>query len=179
MIKKIGKWSDAELYLTKHFKKGYSVKPKLKFYSKEMSTDVTLFTEEELKDKNGVYLCFLERDKSINEYLIIDNQLDFLYHLPYSSEYKSIYTIKNDMGMYCVEVFKLKDINSNEAFDKVWDNFPNNYDDNDYISPELLAKASMKAMQALIISQPKISPKFAAKQAVEYANELMKILSLS
>ena len=175
MIKKLGKWADAELYLTKHFKKGYSVKPKLKFYHKEMSTDVTLFTDEELKNTNGVYLCFLERDKSINEYLIIDNQLDFLYHLPYNSENRSSDTIKNDNGMYCIETFKLKPVNLNEAFDTVWDNLPNN--DEDYISPELIAKASMKAMQALIISQPKISPKFAAKQAVEYANELIKILS--
>jgi len=77
--------------------------------------------------------------------------------------------------MYCIETFKLKNVNLNDAFDKVWDNLPNN--DEDYINPELIAKASMKAMQALIISQPKISPKFAAKQAVEYANELIKILS--
>jgi hypothetical protein len=34
-------------------------------------------------------------------------------------------------------------------------------------------------IKKIVISQPKISPKFAAKQAVEYANELMKILSLS
>ena len=179
MIKKIGKWADAEMYLTNYFKKGHSIKPKLKFYHKDMITDVTLFTDEELKDFKGVYLCFLERDKSTNEYFIQDNQLEKLYHLPYNSEYRSSNAIKNEKGMYCIETFNLQTVNLNEAFDKVWDNLPNNYDDNDYISPELLAKASMKAMQALIISQPKISPKFAAKQAVEYANELMKILSLS
>ena len=97
--------------------------------------------------------------------------------MPYNNEYRSSNAIKNDKGMYCIETFNLQTVNLNEDFDKVWDNLPEM--DTYYISPELIAKASMKAMQALIISQPKISPKFAAKQAVEYANELMKILSLS
>ena len=175
MIKKIGKWADAEMYLTNYFNKGYSIKPKLKFYSKEMCTDVTLFTDEELKDFKGVYLCFLERDKSTNEYYIEENNLEKLYHLPYNNEYRSSNAIKNDKGMYCIETFNLQTVNLNEDFDKVWDNLPEM--DTYYISPELIAKASMKAMQALIISQPKISPKFAAKQAVEYANELIKTLS--
>ena len=170
MIKKIGKWADAEMYLTNYFKKGYSIKPKLKFYSKEMCTDVTLFTDEELKDFKGVYLCFLERDKSTNEYLIHDDQLEYLYHLPFDNENRSSDTLKNDKGMYMIETFKLQNVSINNPFD-------NFVDTNTYTSPDLIAKVSMKAMQALIISQPKISPKFAAKQAVEYANELIKTLS--
>ena len=121
MIKNLGKWADAEMYLTNYFKKGHSIKPKLKFYHKDMITDVTLFTDEELKDFKGVYLCFLERDKSTNEYFIQDNQLEKLYHLPYNSEYRSSNAIKNDKGMYCIETFNLQTVNLNEAFDKVFD----------------------------------------------------------